>query len=200
MYILLAKWTMIAGINTRWLSSVPLSSAALGAVGWWPLSAAVILNGRTSVILPNGWCPRLDAVRFGTGHHALLAGLVCAQLAIAEGVGCGVSVEGLPALELGRSVTGVCRSFSCLHCWDRPGSHRRRFTVAVSSCRQIVEEAKRSLHDALCVIRNLVRDGRVVYGGGAPEIAASLTVEAFADKVTVRSDVRCGTHSTVARP
>merc|ERR1712212_924376 len=31
----------------------------------------------------------------------------------------------------------------------------------------ILEEAKRSLHDALCVVRNLVRDNRIVYGGGA---------------------------------
>ena len=48
---------------------------------------------------------------------------------------------------------------------------------------QIVEEAKRSIHDALCVIRNLVRDQRIVYGGGAAEIACSLAVSAAADKV-----------------
>ena len=29
----------------------------------------------------------------------------------------------------------------------------------------IIEEAKRSLHDAICVVRNLVRDNRIVYGG-----------------------------------
>ncbi len=50
---------------------------------------------------------------------------------------------------------------------------------------QIVEEAKRSLHDALCVIRNIVRDNRVVYGGGAPEIACSLAAAKAADKVIV---------------
>lgn len=48
---------------------------------------------------------------------------------------------------------------------------------------QIVAEAKRSIHDALCVIRNLIRDDRVVYGGGAPEIAASLAVAKAADQV-----------------
>lgn len=46
-----------------------------------------------------------------------------------------------------------------------------------------MDEAKRSLHDALCVIRNLIRDNRIVYGGGAPEIAASLAVQEAADKV-----------------
>lgn len=48
---------------------------------------------------------------------------------------------------------------------------------------QIIDEAKRSLHDALCVVRNLVRDNRVVYGGGAAEIACSLAVEDAAVKV-----------------
>merc|ERR1719474_1379996 len=47
----------------------------------------------------------------------------------------------------------------------------------------ICEEAKRSIHDALCVIRNLVRDNRVVYGGGAAEIACSLAVSEAADKI-----------------
>ena len=48
---------------------------------------------------------------------------------------------------------------------------------------QIVDEAKRSIHDALCVIRNLVRDNRVVYGGGAAEISCALAVSEEADKV-----------------
>ena len=39
------------------------------------------------------------------------------------------------------------------------------------------------MHDALCVVRNLVRDNRVVYGGGAAEIACSIAVAAEADKV-----------------
>ncbi|NXX88524.1 TCPE protein, partial [Centropus bengalensis] len=48
--------------------------------------------------------------------------------------------------------------------------------------KMIIEEAKRSLHDALCVIRNLVRDNRIVYGGGAPEISCALAVSEAADK------------------
>ena len=49
---------------------------------------------------------------------------------------------------------------------------------------QIVDEAKRSIHDALCVIRNLVRDNRIVYGGGAAEIACSVAVIAAANQVS----------------
>jgi len=50
--------------------------------------------------------------------------------------------------------------------------------------KMIVEEAKRSLHDAMCVVRNLIKDNRVVYGGGSAEIACSLAVRKFADTVS----------------
>lgn len=59
------------------------------------------------------------------------------------------------------------------------------FNAAVVVFLQIIEEAKRSIHDALCVVRNLVRDNRVVYGGGATELACSLAVTKEADKVRV---------------
>jgi len=49
--------------------------------------------------------------------------------------------------------------------------------------KMIVEEAKRSLHDAMCVVRNLIKDNRVVYGGGAAEIACSLAVSDYAETV-----------------
>merc|ERR1711931_299356 len=49
--------------------------------------------------------------------------------------------------------------------------------------KMICEEAKRSIHDALCVIRNLVRDNRIVYGGGAAEISCALAVSKAADKI-----------------
>merc|ERR1712192_312466 len=49
--------------------------------------------------------------------------------------------------------------------------------------RMIVEEAKRSMHDALCVVRNLVRDNRVVYGGGASEISCAIAVSKGADSI-----------------
>merc|ERR1712106_208378 len=49
--------------------------------------------------------------------------------------------------------------------------------------RMIIEAAKRSMHDALCVVRNLVRDNRVVYGGGASEISCALAVSKEADNI-----------------
>lgn len=59
----------------------------------------------------------------------------------------------------------------------------RAVTVFVrGSNKMIIDEAKRSLHDAICVVRNLVKDNRIVYGGGAAEIACSLAVEEAAVK------------------
>merc|ERR1712150_466977 len=48
--------------------------------------------------------------------------------------------------------------------------------------KMIVEEAKRSVHDALCVVRNLVRDNRVVYCGGACEISCAISITEAADQ------------------
>jgi len=49
--------------------------------------------------------------------------------------------------------------------------------------RMILDEAIRSLHDAICVVRNLVRSNKIVYGGGAAELTCSLKVFDESDKV-----------------
>ncbi|XP_028028744.1 T-complex protein 1 subunit epsilon isoform X1 [Bombyx mandarina] len=64
-------------------------------------------------------------------------------------------------------------------------SNSRAVTVLVrGGNRMIVEEAKRSVHDALCIVRSLVQDSRVVYGGGAAEASCSLAVSAAAEKLS----------------
>lgn len=61
----------------------------------------------------------------------------------------------------------------------------RAVTIFVrGSNKMIIDEAKRAIHDSICVVRNLVRDNRVVYGGGAAEITSSLAVAEEADKHT----------------
>ncbi|KAJ9108228.1 T-complex protein 1 subunit epsilon [Naganishia cerealis] len=63
-------------------------------------------------------------------------------------------------------------------------ANSRAVTVFVrGSNKMIIDEAKRALHDAICVVRNLVRDNRVVYGGGAAEICASIAVGKAADEI-----------------
>ncbi|ANB14347.1 Cct5p [Sugiyamaella lignohabitans] len=64
-------------------------------------------------------------------------------------------------------------------------ANAKAVTVLVRGSNQmIIDEAKRALHDALCVVRNLVTDNRVVYGGGAAEIACSVAVAEAADRRT----------------
>jgi len=61
-------------------------------------------------------------------------------------------------------------------------ANSKAVTVLVRGGNQmVVDEAKRCLHDANCCVRNLIRDPRVVPGGGASEVAASLAVAAAAD-------------------
>lgn len=48
--------------------------------------------------------------------------------------------------------------------------------------KMVIEETKRSIHDALCVARNLIRNNSIVYGGGSAEIACSIAVEFAADR------------------
>ena len=42
--------------------------------------------------------------------------------------------------------------------------------------RVICDEARRCLHDAICVVRNMVKNNLVVAGGGATELACSIAV------------------------
>ncbi|MFX0169256.1 MAG: thermosome subunit alpha [Candidatus Hodarchaeota archaeon] len=52
-----------------------------------------------------------------------------------------------------------------------------------------VDEAERALHDALCVIRNVVEDGRVVAGGGAPEIQVARQLQDYAETLPGREQL-----------
>lgn len=49
--------------------------------------------------------------------------------------------------------------------------------------KMMVDEASRSLHDAVCVARNLVIDNEIVYGGGAAELSAGAKVLEEASKL-----------------
>ncbi|XP_042392204.1 T-complex protein 1 subunit epsilon-like [Zingiber officinale] len=59
----------------------------------------------------------------------------------------------------------------------------------------MIEETKRSLHDALCVARNLICNNSIVYGGSSAEISCSIAVEATAEKfpgVEQENNPHCG--------
>jgi len=57
-------------------------------------------------------------------------------------------------------------------------------TIFVRGSNQLmIEEAERSLHDALCVIRSLIKERSMISGGGAPEIECSVKLSEYANKV-----------------
>jgi thermosome len=53
----------------------------------------------------------------------------------------------------------------------------------------VVDEAERSLHDALCVVRNAIEDGKIVAGGGAPEAHVARHLREYAVKVGGREQL-----------
>ena len=67
--------------------------------------------------------------------------------------------------------------------FEECGNSRAVTAFLRGSNKMIVDEAKRALHDAMCVVRSLVIDNRVVYGGGAADICAALAVSETADSV-----------------
>ncbi len=53
----------------------------------------------------------------------------------------------------------------------------------------VVDEADRALHDALSVIRDVVEDGRVVAGGGSPEMEVARKLHDYAEKLPGREQL-----------
>jgi chaperonin GroEL (HSP60 family) len=53
----------------------------------------------------------------------------------------------------------------------------------------VVDEAERSLHDALCVVRDAIEDARIVGGGGAPEAETAKQLREYAVKVGGREQL-----------
>jgi len=51
---------------------------------------------------------------------------------------------------------------------------------------RIVDEADRSIHDALCVIRDVVQEPKIVAGGGAPEIEIARKLRRYAEGLAGR--------------
>jgi T-complex protein 1 subunit delta len=47
----------------------------------------------------------------------------------------------------------------------------------------VIDEAERSIHDALCVIRCLVKERALIAGGGAPEIELSIRLAEYANEL-----------------
>jgi thermosome len=53
----------------------------------------------------------------------------------------------------------------------------------------VIDEAERSLHDGLCVVRNAVEDAKIVAGGGAPEAEVAKNLRSYAVTVGGREQL-----------
>ncbi|MFX0170758.1 MAG: thermosome subunit alpha [Candidatus Hodarchaeota archaeon] len=53
----------------------------------------------------------------------------------------------------------------------------------------VVDEAERSIHDAICVVRNVFEDKKIVAGGGAPEAFVSRKLHKFAESLIGREQL-----------
>jgi len=54
---------------------------------------------------------------------------------------------------------------------------------------RIVDEAERSVHDALCVVRDVVQEPKILAGGGAPEIEVARELREYAESLPGREQL-----------
>lgn len=72
----------------------------------------------------------------------------------------------------------------------RDAKNPKAVTIVIrGGTEHVVDEADRSLHDALCVVRNALEDGKIVAGGGAPEAEVARRLRDFAVKVGGREQL-----------
>jgi len=54
---------------------------------------------------------------------------------------------------------------------------------------RIVDEAERSVHDALCVVRDVVQEPKILAGGGSPEMEVARALRAYAESLPGREQL-----------
>ncbi len=72
----------------------------------------------------------------------------------------------------------------------RDAKNPKAVTIVIrGGTEHVVDEAERSLHDALSVVRNALEDGKIVAGGGAPEAELAKRLREYAVKVGGREQL-----------
>ncbi|MDH7595006.1 MAG: thermosome subunit beta [Candidatus Bathyarchaeia archaeon] len=68
--------------------------------------------------------------------------------------------------------------------------HPKAVTILIrGGTQRIVDEAERSIHDALCVARDVVEEPKIVAGGGAPELEIARTLRKYAEQLPGREQL-----------
>jgi len=123
---------------------------------------------------------KLPAVRW-------VGGVEIELLAIATGARIIPRFEEIKPEKLGKA--GVIKEFTFGTSNDKvllsqDCEHSKAVTVLIrGGSRTICDEAKRCLFDAICVVRNMIKNNNVVGGGGATELACAIEVAKAADGI-----------------
>lgn len=83
-------------------------------------------------------------------------------------------------LESGSTTTNTGGNNKYVHISGIKGSGRTASIICRGANDMVVEEVERSLHDALCVVRCLVREPALVVGGGAAEVEMAIRLNQLA--------------------
>jgi T-complex protein 1 subunit beta len=71
--------------------------------------------------------------------------------------------------------------------------------VFLACSEYVLDEAERSVHDALCVLSQTVNDTRVVFGGGWPEMVMAKEVDELARKTPGKRSHAIGAFSRASQ-
>ncbi|MBC7130062.1 TCP-1/cpn60 chaperonin family protein [Candidatus Bathyarchaeota archaeon] len=68
--------------------------------------------------------------------------------------------------------------------------HPRAVTILIrGGTERVIDEAERSLHDAICVIKDVVEEPKLLAGGGAPELEISRNLKKYAETLPGREQL-----------
>ena len=68
--------------------------------------------------------------------------------------------------------------------------HPKAVTILIrGSSPRMNTETERSIHDALCVVRDLIQEPKIVAGGSAPELEMSKVLKKYAETVSGREQL-----------
>jgi thermosome len=68
--------------------------------------------------------------------------------------------------------------------------HPKAVTILIrGGTQRIVDEAERSVHDALCVVKDVVEEPKILAGGGAPELEVSRMLKKYAETLPGREQL-----------
>ena len=84
-------------------------------------------------------------------------------------------------------------------CFKGCGAGEACSIVLRGSGSHILDEAERSLHDAICVLISAVKNNMVIYGGGNSEIRMSLAIDELARGIKGKQALACEAFSKALR-